>query len=241
MPDSPDYQKYLPNSVRFSFHAMGELAARLGSIVTYDRRGELIWYDDFRYGLGCWTISLAGTGADVSLSTDGLSVAPYCVKLTAGSSGTRLARMNRELGVIELDRAGAEFSFTQIAPSTIVEFEIVVCLKPFLHYISVNLDVTDNKIYVRNAANVFEQVAVLSDVYKNGNIVNSLKVVWDISDNTYIRLLINRFAIDVSTIGLYTIAAGITNSINVQMSLRGEGGPNENMRIYHSILTSNEP
>ena len=63
----------------------------------------------------------------------------------------------------------------------------------------------------------------------------------DISDNTYIRLLINRFAIDVSTIGLYTIAAGITNSINVQMSLRGEGGPNENMRIYHSILTSNEP
>jgi len=51
MPDAPDWYKYLPGSDRYILEDMGELAARLRSPITYDRRGEVLYFDMMEHGL----------------------------------------------------------------------------------------------------------------------------------------------------------------------------------------------
>jgi len=43
----PDYGQAGPTSLIATVPDLGELAARLGSNNTWDRRGFILWYDDF--------------------------------------------------------------------------------------------------------------------------------------------------------------------------------------------------
>jgi len=62
---TPDWWGGAPKSTTYALGDMAELAVRLGSIVSFDRRGDVIWYDDFRDGIGKFAVAGSGTGTDV--------------------------------------------------------------------------------------------------------------------------------------------------------------------------------
>ena len=61
----PDYGTQGPVSTVHSIQDLGELAVRLGSIVTFDRRGNVLWLDGFDSGIGAWS-----KGGNVNYSVD---------------------------------------------------------------------------------------------------------------------------------------------------------------------------
>ncbi|GAG01299.1 unnamed protein product, partial [marine sediment metagenome] len=63
--DMPDDYKWLPGSTRFPLSDIGELAVRLGSLCSYDRRGEVIFIDDFGHGVNGYVLSHVGTGGKI--------------------------------------------------------------------------------------------------------------------------------------------------------------------------------
>ncbi|GAI56753.1 unnamed protein product, partial [marine sediment metagenome] len=50
----PDFGMYQIAKTIYRLADMGELAVRLGSIVTHDRRGDVIWMDNFDSGIAKW-------------------------------------------------------------------------------------------------------------------------------------------------------------------------------------------
>ena len=71
---------------KLSTIGLAELAARLGSPTTYERRGALIFADIFDSGLSKWNTDTSGAGASVALTALYASVGKYSAMLTAGST-----------------------------------------------------------------------------------------------------------------------------------------------------------
>ena len=65
--ETPDYGRLSAQATVFPVTDLGELAARLGSIVSHDRRGDVIWLDGFEDGLDKWQPTTSGSGAAVDL------------------------------------------------------------------------------------------------------------------------------------------------------------------------------
>ncbi|GAI49683.1 unnamed protein product, partial [marine sediment metagenome] len=58
----PDYGSSAVKEVAGTLADMGELAARLSSIVEYDRRGDVVYLDDFEEPVLKWSPLAAGAG-----------------------------------------------------------------------------------------------------------------------------------------------------------------------------------
>jgi len=90
----------------------GELAARLGSINTFDRRGATVWMDDFESSTLKWIIGTFGDNAAVVISADTAMTGDSCCKLTAGEGANGLGAITRYIHPKILGKIGFEFSFT---------------------------------------------------------------------------------------------------------------------------------
>ena len=71
-----------------------ELAARLGSPDTFDRRGDVLWMDDFESGLK-WRTSLLGTGSLIDLTATMAASGGKCCRLVTGSANNDYAYLLR--------------------------------------------------------------------------------------------------------------------------------------------------
>ncbi|KKK91844.1 hypothetical protein LCGC14_2708890, partial [marine sediment metagenome] len=86
---------------------IAELAARLGGIVSFYRRGDVLWLDDFEGTIGKWAVS--GTGASASLSTDDARNGAKSGKLTLGAG--KEIFINRVMGYPVISNMGFEMSW----------------------------------------------------------------------------------------------------------------------------------
>jgi len=89
---TPDWREAAPKETTYVLGDMSELAVRLGSIVSFDRRGDVIWFDDFRDGIGKFAVAGSGTGNDVWLLAAyglyrGLACNLHTGNLTGNASG----------------------------------------------------------------------------------------------------------------------------------------------------------
>lgn len=66
----PDYSSKLRADTIFGVADMGELAARLGSVDAFDRRGNIIWIDDFEAATIGWEVQYTGGAGNTNLSTN---------------------------------------------------------------------------------------------------------------------------------------------------------------------------
>jgi len=98
-----------------------EMAARLGSIVTFDRRGHVIFLQDFEQGLLHLGVATSGDGAAVELDPTVAKSGSYAAKLVAGKDDNHFAQLQR-YEPIPLDaRIGIEFSFSRCKADTYLE------------------------------------------------------------------------------------------------------------------------
>jgi hypothetical protein len=83
---APDYSNVKKGDALFRVDDMAELAVRLGSVVRYDRRGDVLWMTGFNYGLDEVEVAVLGAGSEVTLTTTHVESAPFAVRL--GADGT---------------------------------------------------------------------------------------------------------------------------------------------------------
>jgi len=79
-----------------------ELAARLGSVQAYERRGQVIHTDSFEYGLGDWELILDGEGT-IELDPTAFMDGGYSVHMTTFSDDDDVVKIRREYGGFPAD------------------------------------------------------------------------------------------------------------------------------------------
>lgn len=241
MPDSPDYSKFLPGSVRFSLQDFGELAARLGSIQTHDRRGELIWYDNFSTGLGSWITVLSGIGSSISLAPVSSNNSGFSAKLTAGTTLNKSALMAYRLGIFSSNRFGIEFRFSLPEGFESVEFLCQVIKNNVAYQIEVKLYLSGGTLVLVDGNNVEHIIGTgisLGSAYIE---FNNIKIVFDIDKLKYTRIIYTSTEYDVSSNTIKTSVSVGSNKVSSQIKIVGDGGASESSYLDYIILTGNEP
>lgn len=181
-----------------------ELAARLWSINTYDRRGNIVFMDNFDEPVLKWNPITVGDGSSIALSTLYSRVAGNSVKLAVGTGADFYAVIYKYLPLPLKTKLGVEASFT--IPSNIDRLGITVDIYTGneFHESGFFYSRTDELLYVNLAAgNHIVDTAI--NPYASNYLFHNMKLVIDYDTNKYMRVLFDHKEYDISD-----VAYGVT-------------------------------
>lgn len=218
-----------------------ELAARLGSISTFDRRGEVLFADNFSVTLNRWITDAIGIGASVALSTARSRSPAYSVLLTGGSDDLGIASIEHAQPFPVLTTFGLEWSFA--LGSTISDHYVIITLYDGVNVTTYELhwnDVTNQLQYLDSAGNL--QVLASSVVPSAfATLFHSAKLVIDATKSQYVRLILDNVTYSMSGIAANVAANTTLASMRILIALVSRAGFNDTVYIDDFILTQNEP
>jgi hypothetical protein len=241
MPDTPDFYEYLPGSDRYSLSDMGELAVRLGSLSTYDRRGEVVWTEDWGHGYSMYSFYLDGTGAAVHLEAGYVDITDYTLKLIAGSTGVHTARLFKFWGGWVGDKLGFETAFFIRGAANYVYLIFDRYKNNVDRQGGIRVKPSNGELSIRNNTGSYTVIDTLGNLALPYNVFHYAKLCCNFETNKYMRLLFNQKSYNLSSYDLYNVACGGDNYYGLYIEVEGRSGYNDTVNISHFILTANEP
>lgn len=224
-----------------SYMGAAELAVRLGSINIYERRGTTVFMEDFEGAGLFWTGSGAGTGNVQALSTAwGKSGSQSC-ELTAGAGALGQARIYREFYVPLVGLTGIESSFTVDAATDYVHMHMRYYDGSGYKSGGLRYDRANTKIEYQNSSNVWTELIASYELNTTTKQFNTWKLILDLENTEYERMLINDKEEDMDGVALYDTGTGGTEHLYV--NIRHDSAHDDAKTIYidNVILTTNEP
>lgn len=237
---APDDYHLRPLATTYPVGDMAELAARLGSIVTFDRRGDVVLLDDFADGLGrCYTRT-SGTGAAVARDTTRYLSAGYSAKLTGGSTVGRYAQLVYPIAYPSLSKFGWELSFLIDAIINTFYMEMVLydgttAYNPYLYY-----DYAAQKWQYRDGNNQMVDLLTSWDPLLTRPPFHTVKLVTDLDAGAYVRVIIDSESTDLADIDLYSWSDTELPHLVHQVTLSSRSGQNDYCYIDNVIITQDE-
>jgi hypothetical protein len=238
---TPDWGLTAGTVTTYQLTDLAELAARLGSIVRYDRRGDIISLEDFSHGLNKW--ALTGSGADHAedLSAAAARSGTFSLRLAAGSTLGRYAQASHSAPIPVASALGAEFSFTVDDNTDTWRLELFydngttrwVMAAQYVHVPSPLL-----RLWTPSG---FVTVATPAALTAGTVPFNTLKLVGDPTTSLYKRLLLNDIAVDASSYTIPTQASIEPHLMAVRITHYGQAGGTTGGYVDEVILTQNEP
>jgi hypothetical protein len=219
---------------------LAELAARLGSIDVFDRRGYVLWWDDFKHGLGAWRTATDGTGASVALSTVYPKWPPFALKLTGGSDGSRIAEAYKYFKLPVAGKIGVEISIDFLTDFDEFYLELRMDDLTTIHRAKIKIDGSLGTLHYLDSDNDYQELGdVLGLVDAYGGYHN-LKLVVDFSVDEYVRVILDRTAYDLTDVASYTAGDPSSPFMRLHTQLVSRDGENDECQIDGVIVTQDE-
>jgi len=241
----PDYGL---NTAKQTIHAvtdLGELAARLGSISTFDRRGDVIWMDDFESGVAKWQAEGPDAGEYAEWSAERAANGGFSYKLVTAADTANRIEINHYESYPVLSKIGFEIGFTShktaggIYPE--YQFELncndgVSWYMYRIRYIQATgvLQVNHNGVYTPFAAGVA--------LFLNNHLFNTIKIVGGFpTPRAYTRVIFNNIEYDLSAYVPQVIAPPTGPALNVAVRITANSDEVNIVWVDNAIITQNEP
>ena len=218
-----------------------EVAARLGSIDTFSRSGQVLWMDNFENGLMGWVL-LGSTGAIGCLSTDFPQSGQVSAKLIAPAGGGYYALIQKSDVYGSLCRMGAEANFLMpVSDSGIGQFDLILDIYTGskMYKAQLRYDNSANVIQYLNSANTL--VTLATGVTLQYGVYHRMKFVIDSSSMTYARLLLDNYIFNLPGTALYGSASGTNPQVVVQCQVTATNSTPVTAGMANAIFTLNEP
>ena len=245
----PDYAQPkpiggVPIGPVYTLSDLGELAARLGSPVTFDRRGNVIWYDSFEGGMsksGAW----GGVGGSFEITNARARTGECSVHITTGLAN--YGEVVTWCTFSALTNFGGEASF--IFPEWGEEhYQLMFTIYDgtYLYYPHVRWNTRDaavspNTLFYYTDTGVWAPFGQLVLPYlANEYLFNTVKLVVDTTNNRYIRFIANGMEYDLSA---YTLRGWpAVNPPHIELIFRiYSPGWAVHTYVDDLIITQNEP
>ncbi len=219
-----------------------ELAARLGSLSVFDRRGQVVWQDDFSLGLGAWSQWWSGTGGAVSLETGHFRRGGYAAKLTCGSTDEASASISHpESSIYEMGLLGIEahISFGLYITAVGVGLEHFTGSQRIISQLGYNR--AAKKLFVYTQGPEASVIAENINLPVEGRLFTPFKLVVDLKAHRYIRAIVAGVEYDLSDFTPHIGDHDDPPQSRAYISFTGESGKNGFGWVDCVILTVEEP
>lgn len=240
--DLPDDHQWLPNTGFAPMVDLGELAARLESPMTYDRRGSVVLIDRCIHGRRLWDYLEDGTGATVRTVAGEHTFEPYSLGLKAGSDGAAQANISKALTPFGNYKFGIQFSFRFVSGGYILDIHYFYYTGTERLRAQIRININSLELQYFNDAGGHTKIATIKDLSANTRVWNTLKMVLDVENQVYMRALLNEteypltnipINVDVDTTTVPYVRTTIVN--------QGAGGDNPDIFVNDFIFTVGEP
>lgn len=238
---TPDYGITNGRQTTYQVADLGELAVRLGSPVIFDRRGDVMWWDDFECATNRYDGELGGTGAALSRVTTRAHSGAYSYQLTAGSDGTSLCEFIGSEPALVRSKVG--MSVMMNLPGTISRFQVIIESWDGVngHLAVLIWDGIANTLSYMTAGSVQVVFATAVNLPVNLPTWCAFKVVADLEDNVYVRAIVNNVTYPLPGIALDIYPDARPARVDFAVRLVGRAGYNDVVYIDDLVLTQNEP
>jgi len=218
-----------------------ELAARLGSPVRYDKRGQVLAVENFEHGWNRWTLYTSGTGADGEIVPTTSASGGYSVHLTGGLDINKHAYIRFQRGSLPIGRMGVEFSFA-------IDGAIdMVCVSTQFRTGAHEYQSIARFVYSGYDLQVLDDVAGYVSVGtgkpagEDIHIFNTVKLVHDLGTERYARFLFNQQEIDISDRVIRKVVVTDPACVIVDIRVHSRTAYNDDAYIDDVIITVAEP
>lgn len=236
-----DFGLYAPKVAGGTMADVGEAAARLGSIVTWDRRGNVELLDDFESPVKRWNWATAGTASSIILSSATMRSGSQSLKFTVGVLANNVGYIIKNIPLLNPQKIGIEFSFCVLDEDTRIEYMTYCYDGVTAKRIGLKITFHDDKLYYYDGAPDWVEFATWKDFFEQKYCFHTVKIVGDLVNDRHVRLLVDNTEYDMSAIPLRTYAS--PQAPRIQLDLRVYARVNGTFVIHLDdfIVTSNEP
>lgn len=220
---------------------IGELAARLGSPITYDRRGNVVWYDNFEEPVTGWHIS-AFVDAYGRLDSTHFRSGCQSMKLHTEDAAGAMVSMELRAQILGSKRLGLEFSFSRSGHNCDLRADYYVYDGTTAFAVRFKLAAEDEKIYVWDGdTGTWIEVADTKGLVAWGYNIYTIKLVFDLDTSMYERLLFRNAEWNISNQPIYSYESDAPPEFRVRIWNQNYSDDGGDIWIDDVILTQNEP
>jgi len=198
-----DYGLYAPTEVTASVSDMGEVAARLGSIVIYDRRGIVVDFDNFESPVLNWEAANAAAGDYARLDSTNNRSGAQAVKLHSRNVAGAYAGIVKNVQPLASESLGMEISFDHLQTDCCLVAMIEYIGSTRHHLAGIKLDFADNKLYVWDGNPDWVEAGDIPEMETENHLFYTLKFVVDFTTDMYKRVMLNLNEYDISNEACY--------------------------------------
>jgi len=237
----PDYSTKYKMATIFGQIDTGELAARLGSPDTFDRRGNVVFMDDFEATVLHWGVFLVGAGSSVVLSTADVYRNSQSCKLHTDINLNDLAEIRRSFALPVNSKIGMEFSVSGDFTNTNLEFWHSIYTGARLYVAKIRYHYTTKTLSYADSGDIFQPLSTTQGIGDASFFYSTFKLVIDYDTHKYVRLIVDKDTYDLSTYDLQWAANATTPRMHTIIQLKNTAAAARTAYIDDVILTQNEP
>lgn len=235
----PDFGAQTQGDIVSLLDDVAELAARLNSIVIFDRRGKVGYLDDFEAPVWKWIHSIT-PGSTVTWSHIYPKSGAQCVCLTPDAVALEHAGIVKEFGVVTSQKLGIEFAFANPSPELSYEIEVAYWDGTNFHRAKIKVDFSTSRMSVWTGAGAWTDYRAIPAFFAAGYSYYPIKLVADFSTNTYLRGMFNGTWYDLSAYNLSLQGGAGAPRLQIACTATNETGVAGSIYVDDCIFTQEE-
>ena len=237
----PDWGLEGPKSTTYGLDDLGEQAVRLGSIVSFDRRGDVVFLDGFEDGLNRAIPVLDGLNARVGLDATYPKSGAFHVRLVGGSTLTRLASIVYARGLPNPGAFGLEVSICMPAQFGFLDMYLAIDDATTQWLCGIRYNRALGRWYYWNDVGGWTQFAAAWLPYMTWPPWHTFKVVMDTTTGVYWRVLLNNVPYTLGNALVQTPGTLGFTVLFATIDLYSRAAQNDYVYVDDVIVTQNEP
>ncbi|RLI52176.1 MAG: hypothetical protein DRP09_18435 [Candidatus Thorarchaeota archaeon] len=237
----PDYTTKYKLTTIYSQIDSGELAARLGALSRYDRRGNVIWQTGFEYGMKNWSTLISPGAGTIEASTDHAEIGEYAMKYTHQDVSGNSLMASIRIPPAVLGRQAVELAYSMDPNIAHISLEPTIYTGSYRLEPKVVIDNANDRITYVDSTGTEQVLATDVFQYNSTSIFHKLKCFYDSEKIEYIRVMLDSVTYDMTGIKMYKVTNTTAPHIWIQIESENGSADTNEMFVDNVILTQNEP
>lgn len=217
-----------------------ELAARLGSMTSWDWRGKVLHSTTFADGYGGWRAVSGGTGGSITLVPDYALSGGFAAKMIARTDSSYLAYLTLMVHTPASDVMGLSCVWRGVPLFSYFHTDVVAYRSEVLYEARIRYSTADARYEYLDKDNAYQSLYDY-DFYNDVWEVHHSKIVADFANGVYIRFLADGHQIDMTQALRTSTATDEKDRTYFMARLYGNASANREVYVDSLVATVAEP